>query len=34
VKYVEKLLNQTIPEPIEIDEEVENVLDEIFKKIK
>ncbi len=34
VKYVEKLLNQTIPEPIEIDAEVENVLDEIFKKIK
>jgi DNA replication protein len=34
VKYVEKVLNQSIPEPIEIDEEVENVLDEIFKKIK
>jgi DNA replication protein len=34
VKYVEKVLNQNIPEPIEIDEEVENVLDEIFKKIK
>ncbi len=34
VKYVEKVLNQSVPEPIEIDEEVENVLDEIFKKIK
>lgn len=34
VKYVEKILNQSVPDPIDIDEEVENVLDEIFKKIK
>jgi DNA replication protein len=34
IKRVEKLLNQTEFEKIQIDEDVENVLDEIYKKIK
>ncbi|MCR3906803.1 MAG: DnaD domain protein [Tenericutes bacterium] len=34
IKYVEKILNQNIPEPIEIDQDVERALDEIFKNIK
>ncbi|MCF7931092.1 MAG: DnaD domain protein [Acholeplasmataceae bacterium] len=34
IKYVERLLTQVIPETIEIDKDVENALDEIFKKIK
>ena len=34
IKYVEKLLTQIIPEKVEIDQDVENALDEIFKKIK
>lgn len=34
IKYVERILNQNIPEPIEIDQDVERALDEIFKNIK
>lgn len=34
VKYVEHILNQTIPKEIEIDDEVNQALDEIFKKMK
>jgi DNA replication protein len=34
IKYVERLLTQVIPEQVEIDQDVENALDEIFKKIK
>lgn len=33
IKYVERLLTQVIPETLEIDQDVENALDEIFKKI-
>jgi DNA replication protein len=34
VKYVEKILTQQVPEKIEIDQDVDQALDEIFKKIK
>ncbi len=34
VKYVEKILTQQIPKKIEIDQDVDQALDEIFKKIK
>lgn len=34
IKYVERILNQQIPDKIEIDEDVEQALDAIFKKIK
>ncbi len=34
IKYVERILSQIIPDPLEIDQDVENALDEIFKKIK
>ncbi|MDX9691421.1 MAG: DnaD domain protein [Acholeplasmataceae bacterium] len=34
VKYVERILNQTIPKEIEIDDEVNQALDEVFKKMK
>jgi len=34
IKYVEKLLTQQIPDKIEIDQDVDQALDEIFKKIK
>lgn len=34
IKHVEKILNQQVVEKVEIDEDVEQVLDEIFKKIK
>lgn len=34
VKYVEKILTQQIPQKIEIDQDVDQALDEIFKKIK
>ncbi|MBU1140928.1 MAG: DnaD domain protein [Firmicutes bacterium] len=34
IKYVERILTQAIPNPIEIDQDVENALDEIYKKIK
>lgn len=34
IKHVERLLTQVIPDPLEIDQDVENALDEIFKKIK
>jgi len=34
IKYVERLLTQVIPDQVEIDQDVENALDEIFKKIK
>jgi len=34
IKHVERILTQFIPEKVEIDEDVENALDEIFKKIK
>jgi len=34
VKYVEKILNQNIPKEIEIDDEVNQALDEIYKKMK
>ncbi len=34
VKFVERLLTQHIPEKIEIDQDVEEALDKIFKKIK
>jgi DNA replication protein len=34
VKYVERILTQAIPKPMEIDAEVENALDEIYKKIR
>jgi len=33
-KYVEKILNQAIPKEIEIDDEVNQALDEIYKKMK
>ncbi len=34
IKHVEKILNQTVVETVVLDEEVEQVLDEIFQKIK
>lgn len=34
IKHVERILTQIIPEKVEIDQDVENALDEIFKKIK
>lgn len=34
VKYVERILTQTLPKQIEIDQDVDRALDEIFKKIK
>lgn len=34
IKYVEKLLTQQIPDKIDIDQDVDQALDEIFKKIK
>lgn len=34
IKYVERILTQVLPKKIEIDQDVENALDEIFKKIK
>lgn len=34
VKYVEKILTQQLPPKIEIDQDVDQALDEIFKKIK
>jgi len=34
IKHVERFLTQVIPDPVEIDQDVENALDEIFKKIK
>lgn len=34
IKYVEKILNQNIPKEIEIDDEVNQALDEIYKKMK
>ena len=34
IKHIERLLSQVIPETIEIDQDTENALDEIFKKIK
>lgn len=34
IKYVERILNQIIPEQIEIDSDVEKALDEVFKNIK
>lgn len=34
VKYVERILTQTIPKEIEIDEEVSQALDDLFKKMK
>jgi DNA replication protein len=34
VKYVERILTQVIPKPIEIDQEVEDALDELYKKIR
>ena len=34
VKYVEKIFTQQIPKKIDIDQDVDQALDEIFKKIK
>ena len=34
VKYVERILTQAIPKQMEIDQDVENALDEIYKKIR
>lgn len=34
IKYVERILNQIIPEQIEIDSDVEKALDEVFKNIR
>ena len=34
VKYVERILTQVIPVPMEIDADLENALDEIYKKIR
>ena len=34
VKYVERILSQTIPEEIEIDEDVSKALDDLYKKMK
>lgn len=34
IKYIERILTQIIPDSVEIDQDVENALDEIFKKIK
>jgi DNA replication protein len=34
IKYVERILNQNIPKEIEIDDEVNQALDEVFKKMK
>lgn len=34
VKYVERILTQAIPKLIEIDQEVEDALDELYKKIR
>jgi DNA replication protein len=33
IKYVERLLSQQIPKPIEIDEKVDRALDDLYKKI-
>jgi DNA replication protein len=34
LKAVERILTQIIPKPIEIDEETENILDELYKKMR
>ena len=34
IKYVERILNQIIPDQIEIDSDVEKALDEVFKNIR
>jgi len=34
IKYVERILNQIIPEQVEIDSDVEKALDEVFKNIR
>ncbi|MBN2299580.1 MAG: DnaD domain protein [Acholeplasmataceae bacterium] len=34
IKYVERILSQIILEHVDIDQDVENALDEIYKKIK
>lgn len=34
IKHVERTLTQIIPKPIEISEEIEHVLDDLYKKIK
>jgi DNA replication protein len=34
LKAVERILTQTIPKPIEIDEETENILDDLYKKMR
>ncbi len=34
IKYVERILNQIIPDEIEIDSDVEKALDEVFKNIR
>ncbi len=34
IKYVERILTQQIPKTIEIDQDVEQALDEIYKKMK
>ncbi|MBE0701155.1 MAG: DnaD domain protein [Acholeplasmataceae bacterium] len=34
IKYVERILTQNIPEPVDIDPEVEGVLDDLYKKIR
>jgi len=34
IKYVERILNQIIPDQIDIDSDVEKALDEVFKNIR
>lgn len=34
VKFVEQILNQMMPEPVELDQEVEDVLDNIYKQMR